>query len=105
MLKLRSTLLPECEAYGFETVGDRQNPFVSYINNVYLKYKDSFSVEKYNAIHNLVSQGQLSGKDLAGQGVMGQGNLVFCKELYALDANVQESKASSCLSNGTLLAS
>jgi hypothetical protein len=37
-------------------------------------------------IHNLVASNEvLKGEDLAGAGVMGKGNLVFCKALYKLD--------------------
>lgn len=88
VLKIKDTLLPECEAYGFETEGEHKNPFISFISEVYLKYKGLITLEKYNAIHNLVADNKLTGKDLTGEGDMSQGNLVFCKALYSLDAKV-----------------
>lgn len=88
VLKIKDTLLPECEAYGFEAEGDHKNPFIFFISEVYLKYKGLVTPEKYNAIHNLVADNKLTGKDLAGEGDMGLGNLVFCKALYSLDAKV-----------------
>jgi hypothetical protein len=88
VLKIKDTLLPECEAYGFEAEGDHKNPFISFISEVYLKYRGLVTPEKYNAIHNLVADNKLTGKDLAGEGDMGLGNLVFCKALYSLDAKV-----------------
>ena len=88
VLKIKEPLLAECEVYGFETEGDAKNPFISFISNVYLKYKEKFTVEKYNIIHNTVANNNLTGEDLAGEGSMSKGNLVFCEALYTLDAQV-----------------
>lgn len=88
VLKIKEPLLAECESYGFGIEGDTKNPFIQFISDVYLKYINSFTPEKYNIIHNLVANGRLTGKDLSGDGDMGKGNLVFCKALYELDAKV-----------------
>jgi hypothetical protein len=88
ILKIKDALLQECEAYGFEKDGVAKNPFITFIPDVYLKYGDVFTPEKYNTIHNLVVNKSLTGKDLAGEGGMGKGNLVFCKALYSLDPGV-----------------
>lgn len=88
VLRIKDTILPEVEAYGFETEGSTQNPFISFISNIYLKYKGLVTVEKYNTIHNLVANNLLTGEDLLGNGDMGFGNIVFCKALYSLDPNV-----------------
>lgn len=87
VLKIRETLLPECEAYGFEATGEHKNPFISFISEVYLK-QNSFTPEKYTTIHNLTAGKYLTGKDLTGEGEMGLGNLVFCNALYSLDTAV-----------------
>lgn len=84
VLKIKKTLLQECDAYGFNTTGEQANPFISFISNVYLKYK--LSPDIYNVIHNLVVHNKLAGKDLAGKGAMGFGNLIFCRALYVLGA-------------------
>lgn len=88
ILKIKDALLQECEAYGFEKEGSAKNPFITFIPDVYLKYGEVFTPEKYNTIHNLVVSKSLTGKDLAGEGAMGKGNLVFCKALYSLDSGV-----------------
>ena len=79
VLKIKKTLLQECDAYGF-TDSEKGNPFISYISNIYLKYK--IEPELYNIVHNMVANQRLTGADLLGKGSMGQGNLVFCKALY-----------------------
>lgn len=88
VLRIKDTILSEVEAYGFEVEGSTQNPFISFISNIYLKYKGLVTVEKYNTIHNLVANNLLTGEDLLGNGDMGFGNIVFCKALYSLDPSV-----------------
>lgn len=83
VLKIKKTLLQECDAYGF-TDSEKGNPFISYISNIYLKYK--IEPELYNIVHNMVATNRLTGADLLGKGSMGQGNLLFCKALYTAGA-------------------
>lgn len=83
VLKIKKTLLQECDAFGF-TDSEKGNPFISYISNIYLKYK--IEPELYNIVHNMVATQRLTGADLLGKGSMGQGNLVFCKALYTAGA-------------------
>ena len=85
VLKIKNTLLLECEAYGFNQEGEAANPFLQFISNVYLKYK--IKPEIYNVIHNLVVDHQLSSEDLMGAGLMENTNLIFCKALYQLPAD------------------
>ena len=88
VLKIKNTLLLECEAYGFETGGSTQNPFITFISEVYLKYSSLVTPAKYNVIHNAVVDRYLTDEDIAGNGKMGKGNLIFCKTFYSLDTNV-----------------
>ena len=84
VLKIKQALLQSCEAWGFATEGEGQNPFIRFISDVYLKYQ--IKPELYDIIHNLVANGYLSRQDLMGNGPMERGNLVFCRALYSLDA-------------------
>ena len=88
VLKIKNTLLLECEAYGFETGGSTQNPFITFISEVYLKYNGLVTPVKYNVIHNAVADRYLTSEDITGNGKMGKGNLIFCKTFYSLDPNV-----------------
>lgn len=89
VLQIKEALLAECEAYGFDQTGLRINPFISFISEAYLtKYRGKLTPAKYNVIHNLVSHHYLTGEDIAGKGVMGYGNVIFCRALYTLDPAV-----------------
>lgn len=85
VLKIKDAVLQECAVYGFLATGTRVNPFINFISKVYLKKAYNVTPAAYNIIHNLVANKKLTGKDLLGQGDMGQGNLVFCKAFYSLD--------------------
>lgn len=86
VINIKSALLQECESYGFLSSGKQVNPFIPFISKIYLNTAYDVNPEKYNVIHNLVAKGFLTGKDLLGQGELRQGNLVFCKALYKLNA-------------------
>lgn len=86
VIKIKAALLQECEHYGFLTTGEKLNPFITFISTVYLKNDYGVKPDLYNAIHNLVANNVLAGKDLAGKGEMKYRNLVFCKALYKLNA-------------------
>ena len=86
VLKIKQAVLQECEHYGFLKGGNSRNPFISFISNIYLNPAYNVKPQTYNIIHNLVAKGNvLRAKDLDGTGVMGAGNLVFCKAFYTLD--------------------
>lgn len=93
VLKIKKAFLSECEAYGFSTTGANPNPFISFINEVYLKYGDLVTPEKYNIIHNLAADNFFTGADLTGKGDMKQGNIVFCKAFYSLNSEVMKAYA------------
>ena len=89
VLQIKKAVTQECESFGFkpsDVDGKHGNPFIQFISNVYLKY--NVRPEAYNAIHNLVANGTLKGQDLISKGSLGKGNLVFCKDLYKLEAPV-----------------
>ena len=76
VLKIKKTLLLECEAYGFDT----NNPFLQFISDIYLKYP--VSLKAYNVVHNLSARGYLKADDIRGVGPMGKANIIFCPNLY-----------------------
>lgn len=90
VLKIKAAVLQECAAYGFSATGTRVNPFINFISKVYLKKAYNVTPTAYNIIHNSVAAKKLTGKDLLGQGEMGQGNLVFCKAFYSLDSGAMK---------------
>lgn len=81
VIKIKKAFQQECVSYGFS----RQNPFISFISNVYLPYE--ISVEAYNVVHNLVATKTIPIEDLtpADNNIIGKANLIFCKELYKLE--------------------
>jgi hypothetical protein len=85
VIKIKAAFLRECEQYGFLNSGEHQNPFITFISEVYLDPSYHMQPQTYNVIHNLVADNVLSGKDITGTGVMTKGNLVFCKALYRLE--------------------
>jgi hypothetical protein len=78
VLKIKKTLLLECEAYGFDT----NNPFLQFISDIYLKYP--VSLKAYNVVHNLSARGYLKADDIRGAGPMGKANIIFCPNLYTM---------------------
>lgn len=89
VLQIKQAVTQECESFGFKPSsedGKNGNPFIQFISNVYLKY--NVRPDAYNVIHNLVANGTLKGQDLISKGSLGKGNLVFCGNLYKLEAPV-----------------
>lgn len=83
VIKIIKAFQQECVSYGFT----KNNPFISFISEVYLKY--NLSVEAYNIIHNQVASKALAAEDLVigAPSTLGAANLVFCKAFYELDSS------------------